>query len=349
MFDLKIQGGDMLKKAFFLLGVLIICLSAVLADVKKKQLPIGPGGTPDVSAKPEIVIIEPASSSQPHLTSGVYEKIKWNFSPYFVFHPQNCQLYWGSYRISPDVAVTHGEFIWDGQRHDGTMLPVGDHKITIKCPAYETPDGPRYVIAEDPDIRIAAPPNGAVLKMGEKYKITWTYSNWFDYIKDDMSIICPPYEVSWGNVKDGEFLWTVGMKRDGNFMPAGEYHISIDHVDAKSSHDPEITISSLSIPSPYHILDKYWINRFPECPMCFRFNVAQIKINEPVIIEIARGAKVLARWNAGERKASLRQVKIIFDKESFGLLDKETAAFELRILSPQGKILKSKLIRLETR
>jgi hypothetical protein len=83
--------------------------------------------------------------------------------------------------------------------------------------------------------------------------------------------------------------------------------------------------------------------------MCFQFDPGQVKIDEPVIIEIAGGNKILARWKAGKQRASADPIKIIFDRESFRLLDQRKAGFELRILTEEGKILQKRNIRLVTR
>jgi hypothetical protein len=134
-----------MKKSMWMLVLLVFCLT-VLPAFDKKSAPLSPHNPPELI--PKITIVNPESSSSPNLAEGGYEEIKWTCSAYFQVHPQNCQLFWGPHRISNDVPVLSGKFIWNGKRYDGTTFPIGDQKITIKCPDYETPDGPRYVIAE---------------------------------------------------------------------------------------------------------------------------------------------------------------------------------------------------------
>ena len=319
-----------MKRAILFLAMFVLFGWVVLADVA------------------EITIVEPVTNGEPHVMEDMVS-IGWTFSSYFADHPQNCNIFWGPHCIAMNVPVTSGQFWWTvGKKYDGTDLLQGYFQISIQCPDFTTSNGPWVAYCDYPEIHIVAPANGATLMMNSSFTIQWTYSNWFDHVAGDHALImCGPYEVAYPvKVKDSKFAWQVGRKRDGSFMPPGDYDIRFDLLSGPT----QIKIINARPPRPvFHISNTYLVNRFPGCPMCFQFNPGQIRIDEPVIIEIARGDKILARWNAGGRSVVQGPIKIIFDAFSFRLLDQGTAGFMLRILSPEGKILETKPIRLVTR
>jgi hypothetical protein len=321
--------GGMMKRKILFFAMLAFFSWVVLADVA------------------EITIVEPVTHGDPHIVED-WVSIRWTYSSYFADHPQNCTIFWGPHCIAMNVPVTSGQFWWTvAKKYDGTDLPQGYLQISIQCPDFTTSDGPWIPYCDFPIIHIVEPANGAYLKMNSFFTIQWTYSNWFDHVAGDHELImCGPYEVAYPvKVKDAKFVWRVGQKRDGSFMPPGDYDIRLT-----DSGPTQIKIINTFSPRPvFHISNTYLVNRFPGCPMCFQFNPGQISTNEPVIIEIARGDKILARWNAGGRSVVLGPIKITFDADSFRLLDQETAGFVLRILSPEGKVLETKPIRLVTR
>jgi hypothetical protein len=97
------------------------------------------------SAPFTINITAPASGTS--FNYGASCTIQWTYSADFTGTTQKCDVYCGSYVISPPVLVTQGHFDWTvGRKADGTYIPAGTYEITIESLDYDALNGPNITI-----------------------------------------------------------------------------------------------------------------------------------------------------------------------------------------------------------
>ena len=256
---------------------------------------------------PLITMLTPVEGAP--LIKNETEVIKWTHSAYFNNHPQTCQIFCGSYAISPPVSVTADSFPWTvSKMANGLYLPQGVYKFKIVSPDYTVLNGPTIAVVDaDAKITIVAPANGTKLTMGvgNKCMIRWTHSAYFHVIPQNCRILAEDstdhaYLISPEvPVLNDMFEWTIGQKDGGGFLPPGNCHISIESPDYDSK-GIDVTLSILIPHLPiWKVVTKLPIYKDPGCPMCFHLNPSDLKFDPvdqgPVIIEIVRGRQVLAR------------------------------------------------------
>ena len=97
---------------------------------------------------------------------------------------------------------------------------------------------------------------------------------------------------------------------------------------------------------------KIWINKFPDCPMCFKLDPAQFKFDPegPLVfdVELLRNGVVLAKLGRfGPRLAVPGPVKFTMEQETSGKMMRQKANYKLRFLSTEGKILHEQIVEVE--
>lgn len=289
------------------------------------------------------------------------ETITWTHSSHFNGSPQTCRLYFGGHAISPPIPVVACSFTWtNGLKADGTYIPQGRYKLTLQSPDYDVLNGPDvYLVDEDDWINITGPADNSEWVRGKTCTITWTPSAYYQVFNTQpCAIFCGTHFISPPvPVLDGSFTWTVGKKRDGTWLPPGQYKITLESWDYDALNGPNITIKISDFTTMEPFLRRFEVREIPiypipQCPMCFKINPEELnfnrqKLKEPVTMEILRGDKVLAKLGEfGPRRALPGPVKIKFTKQEFRLIKNHKAGFKLRIRSAKGKILKEKNIQL---
>jgi len=92
-----------------------------------------------------ITITAPANGSS--WNYGATCTIQWTHSADYNGTTQKCQVFCGSFVISPDILVTQDQFAWAvGKKADGTNIPAGTYEITIESPDYDALNGPNITI-----------------------------------------------------------------------------------------------------------------------------------------------------------------------------------------------------------
>jgi len=205
------------------------------------------------------------------------------------------------------------------------------------------------VLASAPfSINITAPATGTSFNYGASCTIQWTYSADFTGTTQKCDVYCGSYVISPPVlVTQGQFVWTVGRKADGTYIPAGTYEITIESPDYDELSGPNITINPLTL--NLDRFNKLLISKIPDCPMCYGLPLKQFEL--PVVypfqLELFRGQRrlgVLGKFLPG--RLPMGTAKLVLDKSDLLLLQSGQAGFELRAIVDNGKLLKAKALAL---
>jgi hypothetical protein len=275
---------------------------------------------------------------------------------------QTCRILCGGHVISPPVPVINKDFIWiGGKKADGTFMPPGQSlRITIENPDYNALNGPEItLVGAFPKYTFTAPANNSQLVIGSTITITWKHSAWYELFntdKLDLVLFHPAssyYEtIAQVPVINDQFVWQVGKMNNGSTAPARDYLLDAESNDFHACH--ELNIKLIHALGNFHLLvKKIWIDKIPDCPMCFKLDPAQIKFDgagPPIVdVELLRNGVVLAKLGRfGERRAAPGPVRIVLEQETrSGMIRRLQPKYELRFLSTKGEILHQEAIELE--
>jgi len=307
---------------------------------------------------PTITIVAPSSTSgEDEWYMGMTLHIRWTHSTFYTNASQTCRILCGGNIISPPVPVISKDFSWTvGKKHDGTYLAPGSYMITLENVNYSDLNGPIILIPTyaAPKITTTFPVNGTSLTIGSSYTIRWTHSSYFDHYPQDLIVVCGPAGyIGTVPATSDQFLWQVGKLDDATSIAPGNYKINYECSDYFSYDGPSISLVSLMSPKFHLLKSKIWIDKIPDCPMCFTLNPAQIKFDGegPLIfdVELLRNGVLLAKLGRfGERRAAPGPVKIVLEQEPrSGMIRRMQPKYELRFLSTKGEVLHKEAIELE--
>ncbi|MCU0236794.1 MAG: hypothetical protein MUC72_06880, partial [Acidobacteria bacterium] len=121
-------------------------------------------------------------------------------------------------------------------------------------------------------------------------------------------------------VVNDQFVWQVGKAKNGSVAPAGNYRLTGEQNEYWHCNDVQIRLLSQILPPFRPHLEKIWINKLPDCPMCFSLDPKQIKFDGegPLVfdVELLRNGVLLAKLGRfGERRAAPGPVKIVLEQE----------------------------------
>ena len=291
-------------------------------------------------------------------------RVRWNHSAFYTNPGQTCRIFCAGHLISPPVPVIDKEFAWNaGRKTDGTYIPQGKpYRITIENVDYDALNGPEIaLIDEQPQFTIIAPANNSNLMLNSSCTIRWTHSAYYDLFnaakielliyKDDNSFA--EYIASVPVVND-QFVWMVGKMYDGSFAPAGNYILTGEQNEYWRCNDVNIKLTGLVKPLFRLFMEKIWLDKIPDCPMCYRLDPRQVKFDRGdllwVDVELLRNGAVLTKLGRfGPRLAAPQPVTINLEQKMAARKMKAADKFELRFLSPKGEIVHRQAIQLEVR
>jgi len=289
--------------------------------------------------------------------------IRWTHSAYYTSPGQTCRIFCGDHIISPPVPVINKDFIWTGGRKfDGTYIPQGkSYRITIENNDFDALNGPEIsLVDEQPKFTIIAPPEGASLHIGTDATIRWTHSSYYDiYNLAKIELLIANADLSVADyiasvpVVNDQFVWKVGKMYDGSNAPAGNYRLTGEQSEYWQCNDVNITLLGLRRPPFRLYAKKLLLHKFPDCPMCFKLDPAQIKFDGegPLVVdvELLRNGVLLAKLGRfGERRAAPGPVRIVLEQETrSGMIRRMQPKYELRFLSPKGEVLHKEAIEFE--
>ncbi len=290
--------------------------------------------------------------------------IRWTHSAYYTSPGQTCRIFCGGHVISPPVPVISNDFTWTGGRKfDGTYIPQGKpYRITIENDDFDALNGPEIALVdEQPKFTIIAPANNSSLLIGTTTTIRWTHSSYYDVFNlDKIELLIANSDLSFAEyiasvpVVNDQFVWQVGKAYTGSVAPAGSYRLSGEQSEYWQCNDVPIRLLSRTRP-PFRLhVEKIWINKFPECPMCFKLDPAQIKFDTegPLIVdvELLRNGVVLAKLGRfGPRLAVPGPVQFTLKQPAArgGMMMQRPANFKLRFLSVKGEVLHEQAVEVE--
>lgn len=198
-------------------------------------------------------------------------------------------------------------------------------------------------------ITITAPANGSSWNYGATCTIQWTYSPDYTGTTQKCQVYCGSHIISPDIlVTQGQFVWTVGRKADGTYIPAGTYEITIESLDYDALNGPNITINPLKL--NLDRFNKFPIKKIPDCPMCYGFDLKQLELEViyPFALELFRGQRrlgVLGKFAPGRLLTGT--AKIVLERSDLLLIQRGEAGFELRAIIDSGRILQTKALALE--
>ncbi|GEM_PF-1896366 len=312
---------------------------------------------------PQIFNIKVDSSWDGVVVKNEMVHIRWAHSAYYTGAGQTCRIFCGDQVISPAIPVINKDFVWTGGRKaDGTYLPQGkSYRITIENADYDALNGPEIALIDElPKFTITAPPNGQTLTIGSDYTIRWTHSAYFNLFNTAKLLLLlnildgsEPYIAEVPVVND-QFAWKVGKLRDGSVAAPGDYRLSAEQNEYWNCNEVSIKLVKGLIGPIFRLnVLKIWIDKLPDCPMCFSLDPKQIKFDSegPLVfdVELLRNGVVLAKLGRfGPRLAVPGPVKIVLEQEPRGRMMKRLPPkYELRFLSTKGEVLHREVIQLE--
>lgn len=188
---------------------------------------------------------------------------------------------------------------------------------------------------------ITAPADGIHLKRGTTCTIQWTHGLFFDQHPEQNGVLY------WGSnpigtapIKNDQFVWTVGRKADGSWLPPGTYEITMEALDYDDTSGPNVTIYLLDF-KPGVLARRFELQKIPDCPACFSFDLKQVDLEmegmEFVRVELLHNGKRLADLGRFGRRGAFDAgpVKVQFENGTL----RSPGAFELVVLSSSGKPL----------
>ncbi|MDH4197046.1 MAG: hypothetical protein OEW05_06550 [Candidatus Aminicenantes bacterium] len=200
-------------------------------------------------------------------------------------------------------------------------------------------------------ITITAPANGSSWNYGATCTVQWTYSPDYTGTTQKCQVYCGSDIISPDIlVTQGQFVWTVGRKADGTYIPAGTYEITIESLDYDALNGPNITINPLKLNLDRY--NKFPIKKIPDCPMCYGFDLKQLQLEVkfPFTLELFRGQRslgILGKFAPGRLPTGV--AKIVLDRSDLLLIQRGEAAFEIRAGCPPDdqKVFQTKAVALE--
>jgi len=197
-------------------------------------------------------------------------------------------------------------------------------------------------------INITAPATGSSFNYGASCTIQWTHSADYTGTTQKCQVYCGSFVISPDIlVTQDQFVWTVGRKADGTYIPAGTYEITIESLDYDALNGPNITINPLTL--NLDRFNKFPIKKIPDCPMCYGFDLKsiQLPVVYPFQLELFRGQRrlgVLGKFAPGRPPTGT--AKLVLDKSDLPLLQSGQAGFELRAIIDDGWVVKTKALAL---
>ncbi len=288
--------------------------------------------------------------------------IRWTHSAFYTSPGQTCRIFCAGHVISPPVPVISKDFTWiAGRKLDGTYIPQGKpYRITIENDDFDALNGPEIALVdEQPKFTIIAPANDASLHIGTDTTIRWTHSAYYNVFNlSKIELLIASSDASYAEyiasvpVVNDQFVWKVGKMYNGSMAPAGNYRLTGEQSEYWQCND--VNIKLIHAFARYRLrVNKIWIDKFPDCPMCFKLDPAQIKFDGegPLIfdVELLRNGVLLAKLGRfGERRAAPGPVKIVLEQEPrSGMIRRMQPKYELRFLSTKGEVLHKEAIELE--
>nr|MCU0237770.1 hypothetical protein [Acidobacteriota bacterium] len=242
--------------------------------------------------------------------------IRWTHSAFYTSPSQTCRIFCAGHVISPPLPVISKDFTWTGGRKfDGTYIPQGKpYRITIENNDFDALSGPDIALVdEQPKFTINAPANNASLLIGATTTIRWSHSTYYDVFTFCEYIASVP-------VVNDQFVWQVGKAKNGSVAPAGNFRLTGEQNEYWQCNDVNIRLIGLIRPPFRLYAKKLLLDKIPDCPMCFKFDLGQIKFDGegqlPVDVELLRNGVLLAKLGRfGERRAAPGPVKIVLEQE----------------------------------
>lgn len=200
-------------------------------------------------------------------------------------------------------------------------------------------------------ITITAPANGSSWNYGTTCTIQWTYSSDYTGTTQKCQVYCGSDIISPDIlVTQGQFVWTVGRKADGTYIPAGTYEITIESPDYDALSGPNITINPMML--NLDRFKKFPIKKIPDCPMCYGFDLKQLQLEVkfPFTLELFRGRRslgVLGKFAPGRLPTGV--AKLVLDRSDLLLIQRGEAGFEIRASTPpdDNRVFQTKAVALE--
>ncbi len=203
-------------------------------------------------------------------------------------------------------------------------------------------------IASAQAFNLTAPADGIHLKRGTSCTIQWTHGLYFDQHPEQNGVLY------WGSnpigtapIKNNQFVWTVGRKADGTWLPPGTFEITMEALDYDDTDGPSVTIYVLDF-KPGILARRIELQKIPDCPACFSLDLKPIELDmegmEFVRVELLRNGQRLADLGRYGRRGffDAGPVKIQLDNGAA----KSPGTFELVVLSGDGKQLLREKINL---
>jgi len=199
-------------------------------------------------------------------------------------------------------------------------------------------------------LTLVEPHGGESLPLGSMFTIRWTAPAAEG--TQQVAIFLGEQLIADSSVKsDGSYNWTVGRLKNGSFVPPGHYSIVLESLDGDAFGNSFTII--LVIPDWLKKINKLEYKRWPECPMCFNFDLRNIKAfivypKEAQYLQLFQDNKLLVKLGqlgGGALLPDSVELKLQ-SKKSPLLQNMQASSCELRLFDSKGNLLGKQPVKL---